>query len=317
MPTESPIADTTSNPNIPASSDHATPTASKPTRSPIVRFLWSTLRVSLIIAIILFFARTSGIAESLTFFHPGHPNYITPAGYQDISFQTSDGLTLRGWFIPARTLNVTGPRPAVIHFHGNEGNVSQHIGFSESLPDSGISVLIFDYRSYGKSDNGGRLLNRDKLLKDSRAALKYLRTRTDVDQSRIGFLGVSLGGVYASALAAENPDIKCCALIAPFSSWQGVGWDHARNLATVLLPKGLDPRILMANYGKRPLLLIHGTEDRVVHPRHSPIIADAAKASGATVQIINVPEAGHNDVLWVQPNTIDQLEDFFKTTLIK
>lgn len=290
---------------------------SKPARSLPIRLLLSILRVSLILTIILFIARTTGLAESLTFFHPGHPNYITPAGYQDISFQTSDGLTLRGWFIPARTLDSKTPRPAVIHFHGNEGNVSQHIGFSESLPDAGISVLIFDYRSYGKSDSGGRFLTRDELLIDSRAALTYLRTRQDVDQSRIGLLGVSLGAVYASALAAENPDITSCALIAPFSSWQGVGWDHARNLAPILLPKGLDPRILIANYGKRPLLLIHGTEDRVVHPRHTPIIADAARASGSTVQIINVPEAGHNDVLWVQPDTIDQLEEFFKTTLNK
>jgi len=273
--------------------------------------------VSLILAIILFIARTTGLAESLTFFHPGHPNYITPAGYQDISFQTTDGLTLRGWFIPARTLDSKTPRPTVIHFHGNEGNVSQHIAFSESLPDSGINVLIFDYRSYGKSDSGGRFLNRDKLLIDSRAALQYLRTRTDIDQSRIGLLGVSLGGVYASALAAENPDITSCALIAPFSSWQGVGWDHARNLAPLLLPKGLDPRILIANYGKRPLLLIHGTEDRVVHPRHTPIIADAARAGGSTVQIITVPDAGHNDVLWVTPDTQDQLVDFFKHTLAK
>jgi dipeptidyl aminopeptidase/acylaminoacyl peptidase len=287
---------------------------SKPARSLPIRLLLSILRVSLILTIILFIARTTGLAESLTFFHPGHPNYITPAGYQDISFQTSDGLTLRGWFIPARTLGSKTPRPAVIHFHGNEGNVSQHIGFSESLPDGGINVLIFDYRSYGKSDSGGRFLTRDELLEDSRAALKYLRSRQDIDQSRIGFLGVSLGGVYASALAAENPDIKCCALIAAFSSWQGVGWDHARNLAPVLLPKGLDPRVLMANYGKRPLLLIHGTEDRVVHPRHAPIIADAARASGSTVQIINVPGAGHNDVLWVQPNTQDQLVDFFKSS---
>jgi dipeptidyl aminopeptidase/acylaminoacyl peptidase len=277
----------------------------------------SILRVSLILTILLFIARTTGLAESLTFFHPGHPNYITPAGYQDISFQTPDGLTLRGWFIPARTLDTKTPHPAVIHLHGNEGNVSQHIAFSESLPDSGISVLIFDYRSYGKSDSGGRLLNRNQLLEDSRAALKYLRTRQDVDQTRIGLLGVSLGGVYASALAAENPDITSCALIAPFSSWQGVGWDHARNLAPVLLSKGLDPRILMETYGRRPLLLIHGTDDRVVHPRHTPIIADAARAGGSTVQIINVPGAGHNDVLWVQPDTQDQLVDFFKITLSK
>lgn len=301
------------------SADSAQPASipSKPIRPLPIRLLLSILRVSLIVAIILFIARTTGLAESLTFFHPGHPNYITPAGYQDISFQTSDGLTLRGWFIPARTLDAKTPRPTVIHFHGNEGNVSQHIGFSETLPDSGISVLIFDYRSYGKSDSGGCLLTRDKLLEDSRAALAYLRTRADVDQSRIGFLGVSLGGVYASALAAENPDIKSCALIAAFSSWQGVGWDHARKLAPVLLSKGLDPRILLANYGKRPLLFIHGSDDRVVHPRHTTINADAARASGSTVQIINVPGAGHNDVLWVQPNTQDQLVDFFKATLTK
>ena len=94
---------------------------------------------------------------------------------------------------------------AILHVHGNAGHVANHAEFSAFLTQAGFHVLVFDYRGYGRSDDGGRL-TRAKLVADTHAALDYLLRRDDVDPERIGMLGYSLGGVIGLAAAAEREE---------------------------------------------------------------------------------------------------------------
>jgi hypothetical protein len=67
-------------------------------------------------------------------------------GSQEVSFDTEDGLRLRGWFVPAAraTRGAT-----VLVFNGNAGNRAARAPLATALARAGTSVLLFDYRGYG------------------------------------------------------------------------------------------------------------------------------------------------------------------------
>jgi uncharacterized protein len=114
-----------------------------------------------------------------------------------VSFETSDGLTLKGWYVPSRN------GAAVIAFPGRKGPQAH----TRMLARHGYGVLLFDRRGEGASDGdpsswgwGGE--------RDIKAAIAFLRHRADVDPGRIGGLGLSVGGELMLQTAAETEDLK-------------------------------------------------------------------------------------------------------------
>ncbi len=71
--------------------------------------------------------------------------------YQDVSFQTSDGLALQGWFIPGDPAGGSGL--TWLWFHGNGGNIGHRIDeLALAHQRTGDNIFIFDYRGYGESE---------------------------------------------------------------------------------------------------------------------------------------------------------------------
>ncbi|MCW5775096.1 MAG: alpha/beta fold hydrolase, partial [Phycisphaeraceae bacterium] len=254
----------------------------------------------------------SGCMERL-FFYPDRSPFTTPPGVQDVNFTTADGLTLHGWFIPprGRTPDAT-PAPAVLHVHGNAGNVSHHLVFCDFLAQEGFAVLLFDYRSYGRSDPGP--LRRRRLLADAHAALDTLLARPEIDPSRVAVYGNSLGAVVALALAAERPEPRAVVSAAAFSRWQRVASDHTGLLARALVRHGLDAEVSAAALADRPLLVIHGTADEIVPVYHAERIADSARAAGVPVTVAILDGVDHNDLM-VTREAQRAVADFLRRTL--
>ncbi len=124
--------------------------------------------------------------------------------YEDVSFPTSDGLTLRGWFIPSRN------GATVLFAHGGGGNrlgVGQ-LEVAATLTQRGFGVLLFDQRDHGESDGTQTSFTGD----DVEAALNYLAARSDVDPDRIGAIGLSLGAINIVHAAAHDRDLKAIVL---------------------------------------------------------------------------------------------------------
>ena len=73
----------------------------------------------------------------------------TPANiglkYEEITLKTKDSVNLSAWYVPARD-----ERGVVLFCHGNAGNISHRLDSIRIFHDLGLSVLIFDYRGYGK-----------------------------------------------------------------------------------------------------------------------------------------------------------------------
>ncbi len=171
----------------------------------------SLTRILALLIVVVFLLRIFNVFESYAFYVPARTGAQPPAHVEPVTF-TSDGLTIQGWFIPAPGSSQANPAPAVLHCHGNAGDMGSHIDYAEFITSAGVSVLMFDYRGYGDSESGGPIRSRHAFMRDTRAAFEHLRTRADVDRSRLGVYGVSLGANFAAALAAEDQDIKRSAL---------------------------------------------------------------------------------------------------------
>ena len=207
-------------------------------------------------------------------------------GADECFFAAEDGTGLHAWFFE---------RPeaerALVFFHGN-GECIETCGprvgkLAEAL---NASVLIFDYRGYGKSD--GNPVERG-VVQDGVAAVDWFCERTGKNSDEVVFLGYSIGGGVAIQVAKQRPP-QAFVIVASFSSLVDVAAD--------LLP-WLPVRMLMENRYESektlatldiPLQQIHGARDRLVPLRLAERLFAAAAASQK--QLTVVPDKGHNDL---------------------
>jgi fermentation-respiration switch protein FrsA (DUF1100 family) len=206
-------------------------------------------------------------------------------GVEPVTFETSDGLRLSGWFVAA---SGTSPRVTVLVFNGNAGNRAHRWPLAEALHRRGLQVLLVDYRGYG-GNPGTPTMN--GLAADSRAARAYLAGRADVDMSRIVYFGESLGTAVAVDLAVEHPPAALI-LRSPFTSMADVGHHHYPFLPVRLLLRDRFEAINQIEGIREPLLVIAGGHDRIVPIENSRRLHDAALCPKT---LLVLPDADHND----------------------
>jgi dipeptidyl aminopeptidase/acylaminoacyl peptidase len=265
---------------------------------PTIRRLARSVAIALAFCLAMgLVARWTGAIEAIAFFHPRTTLHGPHPGFEDVTIHTPDGCELHAWFMPARGLDAaSGKRaPAIIHCHGNMGDISEHATTSAYITQCGVSVLLFDYRGFGRSSPRSYVCREDACV-DAEAAYAYLKSRPDVDPDRIGAFGYSLGGNFALDLAARHPEIKCVVAVATFSSWPGIASDVLPVIGRVLIRSGVCAADNAALLGKRPLLLIHGERDEIVPYSHSPRILAAAKAAGVPAELLSVPKGKHLNI---------------------
>lgn len=239
--------------------------------------------------------RWTHLAESLTFYFPSRAPFLTPARADDVTFTTRDGLKLHGWFVRAADAQPGEKRPAILHAHGNAGNIPDHLAFSSHLASAGFHVYIFDYRGYGKSAPQ-RLITRDKLIIDTHAALDALLAREDVDRENIGLYGVSLGGAPALSVAAQRPVVRAVCTVSAFASFPRIAHDVLPVLGPMLIPTG-SSNLDAAQQLRIPYLIVHGDGDEIIPVEHARLLENAAAASGARVDRVIIPGGDHNGIM--------------------
>ena len=158
------------------------------------------------IAYLLMVAVAMSLENSLIFFPIKYPEgYWHPPGlrFEDAWFDAADGVRLHGWYVPKE--NARGP---VLFCHGNGGNITHRIDSLQILNRrAGVSVLIFDYRGYGRSEGTP---NEAGVLADARAARAWLAKREKIAETDVVMMGESLGGGVAVDLAARDGAGRWC-----------------------------------------------------------------------------------------------------------
>lgn len=193
-------------------------------------------------------------------FFPDRHLVATPAAaglaYEEVWFAAADGVKLHGWYVPGKPGG-----PVLLFCHGNAGNISHRVDNLWHFHRLGLSVLIFDYRGYGRSE--GRA-SEQGTYDDGRGALAWLHGRGWQPQQMIYF-GRSLGAGIAVQLALETPP-GALVLETPFPSIAAMGWHH-NPILYLLLGWALDARYDSFNKISRvnaPLLLFQGDRDSIV-----------------------------------------------------
>ncbi|HOX56124.1 MAG TPA: alpha/beta hydrolase [Candidatus Paceibacterota bacterium] len=199
-------------------------------------------------------------------YHPDRALTATGAelgrAFEDVQFQTSDGIRLNGWFFPANT-NSSRARLSMLLCHGNAGNIGHRLDTAAALLATGVNVFVFDYRGYGRSQ--GRPGEEGTYL-DAQAAHRWLCQRGFSGTNIIAF-GESLGGGIATELAMREP-VGGLVLQSTFTSIPDIGaelfpWLPVRWLATIRYDTHSKlPRL------KVPVLVMHSRMDEIVPFHH-------------------------------------------------
>lgn len=111
--------------------------------------------------------------------------------------RTPDNIELDTFYLA----NPSSPK-CIIYFHGNAGNISNRYDMIKFLYNFS-SVIIFDYRSYGKSTGNLINLSAASLNIDAETIWNYATMSLNIKPANISFLGESLGCAVAIALAAK------------------------------------------------------------------------------------------------------------------
>ncbi|MFW5781695.1 MAG: alpha/beta hydrolase [Candidatus Muiribacteriaceae bacterium] len=218
--------------------------------------------------------------------------------YEDVYINTADNIKIHAWYIPAG-------EKCVVFCHGNGGNNSYYLDRAVMLKELGISVLLFDYRGYGRSEGE---LSEDGTYIDAEAAYSYVRDR-GYSEEDIVIWGWSLGGAVAAGLASERP-ASPLVLESTFTSLSDIAFEVYPFLRP-LIRFQLRYRYNTAEYirnSDNPLMIMASPEDEIV-----PFYM-GKKLSEIRESRFVVLSGGHNDSFLISRETIrDNLIEFLKT----
>ena len=193
------------------------------------------------------------------------------------------GGTVEGVFLPGRGVSVAHPGPVVMFAHGNGELIDDWIGAFNGYRRHGVSVFLGEYRGYGRSAGGP---SQHGIVSDFARFYDDLAARKDVDPKRIVFHGRSLGGGVVAQLARVRKP-SAIILQSTFTSLAAVAGRFAVPFFLVRDPYPVLP-VIKSFPG--PVLIIGGTEDRVLSPDYSRRLHAAAPQSELAMF-----RMGHND----------------------
>jgi pimeloyl-ACP methyl ester carboxylesterase len=208
------------------------------------------------------------------------------AAGEELFLDTEDGVRIHAFLLPAE-----GATRALLFLHGNAGNASHRLPNAELLVRLGVTVLLVDYRGYGRSE--GRPSERG-VYADARAGLAYLVDELGFPERRVVLFGRSLGAAVAVDLA-RGRELAGVILESAFPSLSA--------MAREVFGTGFGPFTRgrfdsLAKIGdlRCPLLAFHGDRDEVVPYELGRVLFEAAPEPKAFETLAG---AGHNDTVAV------------------
>ena len=233
-------------------------------------------------------------------YHPIRDFLHTPKDlgltYEDVYLPSTQGRKIHAWYVPCQKARAT-----VLYCHGNAGNISHRISHVKIFHDLSLSLLIFDYQGFGKSQ--GKPTEKGT-YEDSRAAWDFLTQDQGVEPEDIIIFGKSLGGAIAIELATQ---VKPGALFvdSSFTSTQDVAKAHYPWVPGFLLNKYSYDSISRVSRVQAPVCFFHSQKDEVIPYAQGEALYKAAPFPKAFVEISGAHNNGFMKSLSLYTRTID------------
>lgn len=191
-----------------------------------------------------------------------------------VSFETADGVRISGWYLPPAPAAPKGtPSPALIWFHGNIETVGSIASVIRDFRPRGIAVLAIDYRGYGQSEGEP---TEEGVYRDAEAAWDWLVMQPEVDSTRVAVYGRSIGSAIGLHLATRRA-VRAVIVESAFTSGIEMAREHGALVSPALMDVSLD-NLDRAGRLQVPLLVIHGSDDRLAPIAMGRAIADTGRA---------------------------------------
>lgn len=231
--------------------------------------------------------------------------------WDEARFFSTDGVPLKGWFIPP---DPQSNGATLVFVHGLGANREQLLGQALTMIAKGYGALLFDLRNHGTSGGTITTLGYTE-AEDVIGAVNYVLSRPEVNPMLIGLVGYSMGGAAVLRAATRLPNLKAIIVESTYTSLED-------NIAQGMVAKtGLPPfpfAPIMIWFGehitglrihqirpiddvvrlKQPILFIHGAQDKTVNVSNSQrLYAAANNPQGLYI----VKNAGHAELQRADP----------------
>lgn len=243
---------------------------------------------------------------------------------ETVTFPSRDGNhNVSGWFIPYPDATTT-----ILVCPGYRTNKADTLGIARFLWKAGHTVLVFGYYGHGAEVHTPVTLGYRE-MQDFLGAVDYVKLRTP--STRIGVMAYSMGAAVAIMCSTQTPEVAALVADSAFATHTGVVDYNVRQvlpipttpflwLADHLLGwragyrfRQVEPVRDIAHVSARPILIIHGGKDRVVHPYDALRLYAAAQEPK---ELWIVPEADHCGAYFAdRPAYVEKVVAFFKQHL--
>jgi pimeloyl-ACP methyl ester carboxylesterase len=253
----------------------------------------------------------AGLATTRRYQFPDKENQgLTPQSFQlafeDVAFSSSDGVPLKGWWVPAEQA-----KGSVVLVHGLNRSRIEMVKKTAFLAHAGWNSLLFDLRHHGESGGEATTFGA-KEKSDVLAAVAFARAKS---HGPVVVWGVSLGGASVTLAAADDPSVAGLVCDSSYRSLRDTVSHHLvlfRSFRwwTRLLPRwpvaeeavywigrrgNFDPDqvdVVAAAHklNRRPALFVCNSEDRRM-PKD--IALELQAAAGPQAKLLVVPGQSH------------------------
>lgn len=247
--------------------------------------------------------------------------------FKDIEFQTSDGVRISGWLVPAHDKHTT-----IIYSHGLFRSRRELLERAMDLCRLGYGALLYDSRNHGSSGKARVSLGYNERL-DVEAAARYLRDEHTTD--KIVAFGISMGATAALLAAAETPELAAVVSDSSFLSFDHTVDHHLKLfLHLPVFPIGNELKYFIQNragfdgakfdvldavkrIGDRPIMFIAAAHDKRMPPEIAEQLYQAGESPQRQLLVVEGPgDNVHGHGYQANPKLyIEQLDSFLQTAL--
>jgi fermentation-respiration switch protein FrsA (DUF1100 family) len=278
---------------------------------------WSL--ITLTVAVAFFFLAyvpyfLANVVTHHRYHYPDKDDGQTPATYQvsyrDIEFSSSDGISLKGWFVP-----VEHPRGTFIFVHGLNRTRVELLRQAMFVHRLGYNGLLFDLRHSGAS--GGKVTSMGYYERLDVEAAVAEAMNLDPQTKPVTVWGVSMGAVAALMAAKETPTINAVICDSTFLTLRDTTYHHLKlflHLPRFPIPMtalwlverfahfdadALDLREAVHHIGDRPILFVAGGADNRMPSTIALELFHLAR--DGYKMFLDVPRARHGEAFRTDP----------------